>query len=130
MRKSEIAERVIFQFPKILQAKARVVANRPIVIFPFNRNCHGTSLRVALNAGVTGCNVVHVRGVQDVAARWMIGVFAAWPVTAFASHVPFGDLLGMDVVVNGMAAVARGAGWALHIVRRIVWLPPVRALGH
>ncbi len=52
-------------------------------------------------------------------------VLAARTVAALAAHVPLGDLLGVDVVANGMAAVARGAGRPLHVVGRIKLRPPI-----
>ena len=43
----------------------------------------------------------------------------------FAADVPFGDLFGVNVVADGVAAVARWAGRALHVVRRVQRRPPV-----
>src|SRR5580704_1474661 len=59
----------------------------------------------------------------------MLYVLAAWPVTLFAANVPLRHLFGVDVVVDGVASIAGWAGRPLHIVRRIVWLPPVSSLG-
>src|SRR5579864_6554593 len=55
----------------------------------------------------------------------MRDVLTARPVTALAADIPFGDLLGVNVVVHRMAAIARRAGGALHVVRRIERFPPV-----
>ena len=43
--------------------------------------------------------------------------------------VPFGDGLGLDVVVHRVAAVAQRAGGPLHVVGRIVSRPPIGAIG-
>ena len=56
-------------------------------------------------------------------------MLAAGAVAFFAADVPFGDLLCFYVVIDGVAAVAGGAGGALHVVGRIEGLPPIGALG-
>src|SRR6185437_14323889 len=58
----------------------------------------------------------------------MRDVQAAGAVTFFTADVPLGDLVGGDVVVDGVAAVAEGAGGALHVGAGIEGLPPVGAL--
>ena len=85
---------------------------------------------MALDAGVAGLNVIHVRWVQNVNARWMRYVLASGAVAAFAAHVPFRDLLGVDVVADRMAAIAGGAGGPLHVVGRIKRHPPIGAVGN
>ena len=52
-------------------------------------------------------------------------MFAARAVAAFASDVPLGDLFGVDVITDGVAAIARRACRTLHIVRWIIRSPPV-----
>src|SRR3984893_4887879 len=107
-----------------------MVAHRPIIVVPLDRVGQRLPLRVALNAGVAGRNVVHVRGVQDTAARWMGDMLADRTVAALTAHVPLSDLLGVDIVVYGMAPVAGGSGGALHVVRRIKPCPPVSSCGY
>src|ERR1700757_3377417 len=51
-------------------------------------------------------------------------------VTSLAADVPLGHGLGLDVVIHGMTAVAKRAGRALKIIRRIQWRPPVRGVGN
>jgi hypothetical protein len=46
-------------------------------------------------------------------------------VAALAADVPLGHGLGLDVVVDRMAAVAQRAGRPLHVVWRIKLSPPV-----
>jgi hypothetical protein len=85
---------------------------------------------MALDAGVVGGDVFHTRWVENVAARGVGDVFAAGAVAAFATDVPLGDLFGLNIVVDGMAAIARGAGGALHVIGGIKGFPPVGALGY
>src|SRR5260370_17381328 len=82
---------------------------------------------MALNASVVGLDIFHARGIQNIAARGMLGVLAAGTVAALATHVPLDDLLGVDVVADGMAPIAGGAGRPLHIVGRIERHPPIRS---
>src|SRR4029077_6464855 len=84
---------------------------------------------MALDAGVAGLDVIHVRGIQDICARWMRIVLAAGAVATFAADVPLGDFFGVDVVADGVAAIAGGAGGALHVVGRIERHPPIGAVG-
>src|SRR5580704_13608698 len=55
----------------------------------------------------------------------MGNVFAARTVATFAADVPLADLFGVNVVANGVAAVARGACGALHIASWIERGPPI-----
>src|SRR5271168_4387918 len=85
---------------------------------------------MALDTGVVRVDVIHSCGIQGIAARRMLDVFAARPVAALAAHVPLRYLFRVDVVVDRMAAVARGAGWALLVVWRIQRGPPIGAVSH
>src|ERR1700737_3240462 len=85
---------------------------------------------MALNTGVVRPDVVHPRGIEDVRARRPPNVLAARTVASLAPYVPLHNLFGVNVVVNGMAAIARRARRPLHIVWRIKRGPPVRAVGH
>src|ERR1700719_1906689 len=85
---------------------------------------------MALDASVIGFHIVHARGIEDVAARGMFNMVAAGSVAALAADVPLQDLFGMNVVVDGVAAIACGAGGTLHIVRRIERFPPIRSFGY
>src|SRR5260370_17572674 len=60
-------------------------------------------------------------------ARWSLGVLTAGAMTLLTSHVPFRNGLGLDVVVNRMAAVAKGSGRARGVCLRIELGPPVGA---
>ena len=55
----------------------------------------------------------------------MGNVLAAWTVAAFATDVPLGDLFGVAVITDGVAAVAGRSGRTLHVVGWIVRSPPV-----
>ena len=61
MREAQLAERVILELPVVPQIQARVISDRPIVIFSFDRIGERTALRVALNASVIRVDVVHSR---------------------------------------------------------------------
>lgn len=54
----------------------------------------------------------------------------AGAMTLLTADVPFGHLLRPDVVVDGVTAVAKRTGRALHLVGRVVLHPPIGALLH
>src|SRR5258708_18712827 len=85
---------------------------------------------MALNTGVVGPHVIHARRIQGVPARGMLHMLASRPVAPFATYVPLRYLFGVDVVIDGMAAVACRTRRPLHIVRRIKRRPPVRPIRH
>src|SRR5271163_1792655 len=80
---------------------------------------------MALDAAVGCLNVTHSCWIQNVAASGMRDMLAAGAVAFLAANVPFCDLLGANVVVHGMAAVASGTSGSLHVVGRVVRHPPV-----
>src|SRR5580693_4178638 len=49
-------------------------------------------------------------------------------VAALAADIPFRDLLGLDIVVHRVAAVACRSSRPLHVVRRIERFPPIASL--
>jgi hypothetical protein len=51
-------------------------------------------------------------------------------MTPLAADIPFGNGLGCDIEVHGMATVAERSGRALEIVRRVKRGPPVGAIGY
>src|SRR6267143_4446587 len=85
---------------------------------------------MALDASVIGFHIVHPRGIENIAARGMGDVLAARTVAALATDVPLDDLLGANVVVDGVAAIACGARGSVHVVGRIKVFPPVRSFGY
>src|SRR6202521_3752858 len=85
---------------------------------------------MALDASVIGFHIVHARGIENVAARGMFNMLAAWSVATLAADVPLKDAFGVNVVVDGVAAIACGAGGTLHIVWRIERFPPIRSFGY
>ena len=99
-------ENMIFQLPVVSELPPYAIANRPIVILALNRVREWLSLRMTLDARIAGRDVIHARWTNDIGARRIRDVFAARPVAALAAHIPFGDLLGMDIVADRMAAVA------------------------
>ena len=122
-------ESMIFQLPVLSELPPYVVANRPIIVLAFNRVRERLSLRMTLDARIAGRDVIHARWTNDIGARRIRDVLAARPVAALAAHIPFGDLLRMDVVADRMAAVAQRTSRAVHIVRRIECSPPIASGG-
>ena len=66
-------------------------------------------------------------GIDDGRGHRILDVKAARAVAFLAADVPFGDGLGLDVVVHRMTAVAERSGRTLHLVGRIVLSPPIGA---
>src|ERR1700687_6386445 len=83
---------------------------------------------MALDAGVACLDVFHSRGIQDVSASGMLHMLASRTVAPFAAHVPLRHLFRVDVVIDGVAAIACNTSGPLHIVWRIKWGPPVGAI--
>ena len=84
-------------------------------------------MRVALDAGVVGSNIIHGGRVQDVGTGGMCSVFAARTMTTLAADVPLRSQLVMDVIVHRMAPIAGRPRRALHVVGKIVGRPPIRS---
>ncbi len=124
-----LAESVVFQLPKIAEVEAHPIADGPIVVFALDGIRERPSLRVALDAGIGRLDVIHSRRVQDIAPRGMLDMLASRAVTLFAADVPLRNLLAADVVIDGVAAIAGGAGGALHVVWRVEGRPPIGAVG-
>jgi hypothetical protein len=93
-----------------------VVANGPVVGFAFDKSAAGPSLGMALDACVVGGYIIHLGWIQNIGACRVCDMLAAGAVATFAANIPLCDLPGVDVVVDGMAAVAGGPGGALHVV--------------
>src|SRR5690242_18159720 len=55
----------------------------------------------------------------------MRDVLAAGTVATLAAHIPFRNLLSVDVVTNRVAAVTGWTCWTFHVVGRIELRPPV-----
>ena len=71
---------------------------------------------MALDAGVVRGYVIHLGWIQDIGARRVRDMLAAGSVAAFAANIPLCDLLGVNVIVDGMAAVAGRSSGSLHVV--------------
>ncbi len=97
---------VVFQLPIVRELQSHVIANGPIVILAPDWIREWLSLRVTLDASIARRDVVHVCRVEGVAASGMCYVVAARAVAAFAAHIPFRYLLGVNIVANRMTAVA------------------------
>ena len=82
---------------------------------------------MALDASIIGRHGVHLRRIDDVAASGMGHMLASRSVAALTPDIPFRDLLGLDVVVHRVAAIAGWPRGSLHVVRRIERCPPIPA---
>src|SRR6516164_7741296 len=123
------AKAVVLQLPEICEPQSYLIANRPIVILAFKRICNRLPLGMALNASIAGRNVTHVRRIEDVASRRMCDVVATGAVAPLAADVPLSYLLCASIVGDRVAAVAKRAGWAMHVVWWIESSPPVASAG-
>src|SRR6185437_2372292 len=80
---------------------------------------------MALNASVTGRHVIHLRRIDDIAARGVRHVLAAGTVASLAADIPFSYLLGVNVVPDRMTAIAKRTCRPVEVVTRIERSPPV-----
>src|SRR5580704_12124999 len=125
---TKFAELVLLELPEISQIQADVKADRPVIILALYRILRRPALRVTLDAGVAGVHVVEAGRVEDGARHRALDMRAAWPVAFLATDIPFAYLLGSNVVVDRMTAVAQRAGRPLEIVGWIKRRPPVGAV--
>src|SRR5215472_15365449 len=129
MCKRRLAERVLLQLPIIAKMQAHTIAYRPIIVFALDGTRERPALRMTLDARVVGFDVVHPRWIDDIAPQRPRYVFTSRSVAALAAHVPFHDLLRLNVVVHRVAAIARRPRGPLHVVGRIKRFPPIRPFG-
>src|SRR5260370_34699867 len=85
---------------------------------------------MALDASVIGFHIVHARGIENISARGMGDVPAGRTVATLATDVPLDELLGVNVVVDGVAAITGTTGGALPVAGRVQGVPPVRSFGY
>jgi len=88
VRKGEFAEFMIFELPVVLQVFADIKSDRPIVIFPLDWLGERLSLRMALDAGVTGVDVIEARRIENIVADRLLTMRLTRTVTPFASDIP------------------------------------------
>src|SRR5579864_1183327 len=69
VREGQLAELVIFESPVIGQIQSDMKTYRPIVVLPINGILQGPTLRVTLDAGIVGMDVIHPSRIEDVVAR-------------------------------------------------------------
>src|ERR1700756_1095060 len=82
---------------------------------------------MALDAGIIGRDSVRLRRIDDVAASGMRHMLAPRSVAALTPDIPFRNLLGLNVVAHGVAAIAGWTCGPLPVVRRIKRGPPIPA---
>lgn len=107
---------------------SNVITDRPIIRLAVDQSVLRPPLGVARDAGITQCNRVHLRWIENIQPRRMDHVLASGAVATFTADVLFRRLLGVDVVADGMASVTRCTGRALHVVGGVVCRPPVGPL--
>ena len=95
-----------FQVPKVLETQPLLKSDWPSVVLPRDQGLGRPPLRMALDAGVIGLNVIQARRIDDVGSRGSGDVIASGAVALFAAHVPLRDGLGLGIVVHGVAAIA------------------------
>src|SRR5665213_710692 len=117
----------LFELPEVRELFTGLVADGPVVILARDGVPERLALAMALDAGVVAADPIQCRGIDDVLLRGMGGVQASRAVTFFAAHIPLGGLLGFDVVVHRVAAVAQRAGGAVEVALAVEGHPPVRA---
>jgi len=127
VKEISLAKCDVFELPIVCKAQADVIANRPVIGLAFDETSTRTPLRMAGNAGVIRCDRIHFVLVQNISAGRMRNVLTPGPVATLTAHVPFCNLLCMNVIADRMATVAGWSSWALHVVGWIVFGPPVCA---
>src|SRR5690348_12884487 len=102
-------------------------ADWPVVVFSGDGIVERPPLCVALHTDVIAAYKVQGFRINDVRLCRMLNVQASGAMALFAAHVPFRDLMGLDVVVDGVASVAGGSGGAVKVGGSVEGLPPVGA---
>ena len=117
----------LFELPELRETLAGYEADGPVEVLAGDWIGERLALAVALNAGVVAADVIERFGVDDVFASGVGDVFAAGTVTLLTADVPLGDLFGLDVVVDGVAAIAGWTGGAIEVAGAVERGPPVCA---
>jgi hypothetical protein len=115
----------LFKLPVVGEPIAGEETDRPVVIAAGDGILEGASLGVALHADIVAAHEVQLFGIDDVGLGGVSGVETAGAMAFFAAHVPFGDLVGFDVVADGVATIAGGAGGTVEVGWAVVGNPPV-----
>jgi hypothetical protein len=61
---------------------------------------------MALDAGVIGLHIVKRGWIDDIRLALVLDVIAAGTVASLAPNVPLRDFLGVDIVIDRVAAIA------------------------
>jgi hypothetical protein len=117
-----------FELPVVGEVFAYFEADGPVVVLSLDGIGEGLALAMTLDAGVVGTNKVESAGVDDVRLGRMGGVKTAGTVAFLTTNVPLGDLVGVDVVIHGVAAVAERASGTLLVGLAVERNPPVSSL--
>ena len=94
------AQVMFLEHPVFIEAVARLVADRPIVVNAVQRILSGLALRMALDTDVDTAHVVEARGVDDVIFYGILDMWLTRSMAFFTTDIPFGHLLRRDVIVR------------------------------
>ena len=117
----------VLELPVVGQSVACGEAHRPVIVAAIEGIGEGAALAVALNAGVVCADEVEFVGVDDVGPGGMGNMNATGAVALLAAYIPLGDSFCLDVVVDGVTAVAGGSGGAVEVCGTVVRHPPIGA---
>src|SRR5450759_4454113 len=81
---------------------------------------------MALNADVDSLYRIKSSRVNNIYLRGLLNVNGAGSVALFTADIPFRHGLGLNVVVDGMAAITERPRRALHVIGWVIANPPVR----
>src|SRR4051812_31266128 len=99
-----------FELPVVGELEAGVIAHRPVIILALDGIGEGLALGMAGDAGVVGLDVILARRIEDGLLDGIGDMGAAGAMTLLAADIPFLGLLGVQIEIDGMAAVAGGSG--------------------
>jgi hypothetical protein len=63
------------------------------------------SLRVTGDTSIAPRHIIHLGRIEDIPTRRVCQVLTAGSVASFTTYIPLCDLLALNVVINGVAAV-------------------------
>lgn len=125
MSESLLTRLMLFKLPEIFEVHSHLKTNRPVVVSSVDWIAQRLPLRVTLNADVRRLNCVQAGRIRDIQSGGSLDVRATGSVAPFAADVPLRHRLSLNIVVDGMAAVAQRAGRTLHVVGGVKRGPPV-----
>ena len=80
---------------------------------------------MALDANVVCLNIIQACRIYDISSRWVADVLTSGTMAFIAANVPLSDGFRLNVVIDGMAAVAKRTRRPPRIGLRIELGPPI-----